>query len=589
MIESPRAHYARVLAIFACYVLSLLIVKPWGDFPLNDDWCYARDCIESARAGRLVLTKFEYAWSLPQLFVGTVVTKLFGFSFTTLRATGIISLAICALLIDLYLRRVGLSSSNRLIAVGAWLFNPIAYVLSLGFMTDLPFLALWLTACYCWDMALTTEERRWFALALVATLLATAQRQFGLFIPIAACAFVLMRWKIQGRHFVLRISLPAKFRSFEGFCLLALGLTILLCLVVSIWYTSLGVLRPPLIAITYSPKYYVTILYRVGLIFALSSIPLLPVLARPVLSRRTSCIAAVLSLPALVFGARFLAMGKFPLFDNLISEFGLHAGPDGRSSSLNSLVLLGRRGVIFGATWSRVVDFIGLLAILLMIRLFCGAPWTRPHRNEQDPRELDVPDRPAGVRDDGFGGVVMLAGAMLLPIFLLRGVCIDRYLLPTVPSVWVALARCGATRSPARKVASVILIGTLAAFSITIASDYFRWNEAKWAAAEGLDRRGVPARRIQAGYEWGGFKGIDVPWPRADISGFDYVIAFSRELEGCREIDAIPWESIWPPHDRRIYVLKNERSYAPETTRGDGAGAQHLIEGELSNSYEAVR
>ncbi len=168
----------------------------------------------------------------------------------------------------------------------------------------------------------------------------------------------------------------------------------------------------------------------------------------------------------------------------------------------------------------------------------------------------------------------MLAGAML-PIFLLRGVCIDRYLLPTLPSVWVALAMCGATQSPARKVASVILIGTLAAFSITIASDYFRWNEAKWAAAEGLERRGVPASRIQAGYEWGGFKGFDVPWPRADISGFDYVIAFSRELESCREIDAIPWESIWPPHDRRIYVLKNERSYAPGTTRGGGTGSQH--------------
>ncbi len=309
MIESPRAHYARVLALFACYVVSLLIVRPWGDFPLNDDWIYGRDCIESARAGRLVLTKFEYAWSLPQLFVGTVAAKLFGFSFTTFRATGIISLAICALLIDLYLRRVGLSSSNRLIAVGAWLFNPIAYVLSLGFMTDLPFLALWLTACYCWDMALTTEERPWMALALVTTLLATAQRQFGLFIPIAACVFVLMRWKIQGRHFVLRISLPAKFRSFEGFCSLAVGLTILLCSVVSIWYKRLGVVRPPLLTLTYSPTYYVTIFYRVALIFALSSIPLLPVLVRPKLSRRMSWIAAVLSLAALVFGGEIPGHG----------------------------------------------------------------------------------------------------------------------------------------------------------------------------------------------------------------------------------------------------------------------------------------
>jgi len=558
MIEPLRMHYARVLVLLAAYLLSLLIVDPRGDFPLNDDWCYARDCIRSAQAGRPVLTGFEYAWALPQLIVGTIATKAFGFSFTTFRATGIVSLAISALLIDLYLRRVGLSSGDRLIALGAWMFNPIAYLLSLGFMTDLPFLVLWLAACYCWDMALTTEKRHWIALALIATLVVTGQRQFGLLIPIAACLLIFLRWKLGSRRLVISLSLPARAGGFEMACVIAAGVTVLFYLGVSRWYASLGVPAPPLVAGTHPLSVYLVTAYRTALFFALSSVPLLLILTKPELSRTSSRIAAGLALAAFLFGAAFLARGASPLFGNLISNFGLLNDGD---------VLLGRREVIFGANWRRAVDLIGLLAVLAMIRLFAGVPWARPRKVERKvercPSEGEAPGHPGAAMGDGFGGVLMLAGALILPIFILRGTYFDRYLLPMLPSAWVALARCGTVPSRMRKIAAVVSIAAMAAFSITIAADYFRWNEARWAAAEKLERDGVPADRIQAGYEWGGIKGFDNPWPSSDVSEFDYVVSHSREIAGFKEVDAIPWKSIWQPRDRKIYVLQNEWPHDP--------------------------
>jgi hypothetical protein len=50
------------LVLLAAYLLSLLIVDPRGNFPLNDDWVYARGCLDSARAGRLEMTRLESAW-----------------------------------------------------------------------------------------------------------------------------------------------------------------------------------------------------------------------------------------------------------------------------------------------------------------------------------------------------------------------------------------------------------------------------------------------------------------------------------------------------------------------------------------------
>src|SRR5437763_989080 len=72
--------YFFIFIIIIIYFSTLSIVKPWGEFPLNDDWVYARDCVLSARAGHLVTTNFEDAWTIPQLVGGSLAARFFGFS-----------------------------------------------------------------------------------------------------------------------------------------------------------------------------------------------------------------------------------------------------------------------------------------------------------------------------------------------------------------------------------------------------------------------------------------------------------------------------------------------------------------------------
>jgi hypothetical protein len=306
----------------------------------------------------------------------------------------------------------------------------------------------------------------------------------------------------------------------------------------------------PFLEVAWTAREYLFTAYRVALFLGLSSIAFLPILARPALSRRSAWMAVGLALGATSFGLVFLARREPPLFGNMISVYGLFNESD---------ILTGKREKIFGTTWIRAFDLLGLLGILGMIVRFPGAPWARP-------RKVEVPC-PPGAATGGFGGVLVMAGALLIPMFLVRGRYFDRYLLPTLPALWVALAMCGAVRTRVRAVTSVALLAALAAFSTTITSDYFRWNEARWEAAEALVRRGVAANRIRGGYEWfGTYGGPDNgigSHPSCNLADFDYILSFSGRVDGFDKLGANPWRSIWPPHDRKIYVLKNRRPPDP--------------------------
>ncbi len=73
-----------------------------------------------------------------------------------------------------------------------------------------------------------------------------------------------------------------------------------------------------------------------------------------------------------------------------------------------------------------------------------------------------------------------------------------------------------------------------------------------------LERRGIEAARINAGYEWFGMRVGDAGHPSMYPEDFDYVVSFSGPTRGFREVDAVPWRSIWPPHERELHVLENE-------------------------------
>src|SRR5262245_2431389 len=59
---------------------------PWGDYPLNDDWLYARSAKHFAETGTIALDATAVATSVVgQTVAAAPVIALFGFSHTALR------------------------------------------------------------------------------------------------------------------------------------------------------------------------------------------------------------------------------------------------------------------------------------------------------------------------------------------------------------------------------------------------------------------------------------------------------------------------------------------------------------------------
>jgi len=554
-------HYLGMLLIFLVYLTSLLIVRPWANIPLNDDWVYARDCATLASRGHLILTGFESAWALPQIIIGSMVTNIFGFSHLILRAVGVVSLAAVALMTDTYLRYVQVSSTVRLIVCATLIYNPVSYILSLSFMTDLPFLFFWLLACFCWDQALVTGKQSWLISATVATIIAMAERQFALLIPVSVSLLLLLHWVQAPCGTYLHANWTTAPSKLRGMFILLMAVIVVSFALIAVWiYYQINFLpplvntvQPALASIPASTSPFafafagLKFAFKIPLFLALSSLPLILVLDRPASNARLRMIGTGITTIIFLIILYLMLDAEFPLFGTLISQYGF--------SKANAL-LLGIRPPIFGSVSNRLMIALAGVGLALFIpRLIpMACSWVKT-----TPIGLNIDGNGTGItntENNKFGFLLITSSLLYLLVIILRLVYFDRYFLMALPGIWVMASKSGILNSSMRNILATACIAVFAGMSITLAHDYFRWNEARWSAAEKLVHSGIRASSIHAGYEWNGWVVGKEAVPPKNLMNYDYVVAFSPEIEGYQEIDYVPWQSIWLPHDRKIYILK---------------------------------
>src|ERR1017187_9031334 len=182
-----------MLIIAALWCLSLLIVNPIGDFPLNDDWSYGL-------AVKHLVENGDYrplGWTAMPLITNVLWASLFcipaGFSFTALRLSTLtlsfLGLVGCYLLIR-DLRQPRWLAVLTTLTLG---FNPIYYALSNTFMTDVPYTAITIFAAIFFARSLRTGSD--FALAVGTTLAvaATLSRQLGISVPLGFAVSLILK------------------------------------------------------------------------------------------------------------------------------------------------------------------------------------------------------------------------------------------------------------------------------------------------------------------------------------------------------------------------------------------------------------
>jgi 4-amino-4-deoxy-L-arabinose transferase-like glycosyltransferase len=181
-------------SILALALAALLItVPPIGQFPIDDDWLYARTVQSLLAHGRLELPAWAANSLVLQVYWGALFAYLLGFSHDVLRASTLVLAAGGVLACYLLLREL-LDDRRALLGALLLLFNPLYVFLSYSFMTDVPFLALALWALFCTVRGLREPRPSvsWLAVGSALAAAAYLVRQVGAFLPLAAFGGLLL-------------------------------------------------------------------------------------------------------------------------------------------------------------------------------------------------------------------------------------------------------------------------------------------------------------------------------------------------------------------------------------------------------------
>jgi Dolichyl-phosphate-mannose-protein mannosyltransferase len=193
------------LPLFALLVMITLLITPVGEFPLNDDWIYAKTVQHLLQTGQYQAHPYLNATLVVQTYWGALFCKLFGFSFSTLRMSTLVlsglnawGIARCGLV-------MGFPRVLALLCGAVVITNPLMLGLSYSFMTDIPFLALSTLSGLCFLSALRRDSTPLIAWGSVLGVAAFFVRQFGVLVP---AAFAITLAILQIRRQVSRGGAP---------------------------------------------------------------------------------------------------------------------------------------------------------------------------------------------------------------------------------------------------------------------------------------------------------------------------------------------------------------------------------------------
>jgi Dolichyl-phosphate-mannose-protein mannosyltransferase len=529
----PRDERARdCLTIFGVALLFAAIVRPFQNAPFVDDWVYAWSVENLLTHGRVQVLNYSDNVNVAQIVWGALACVPFGFSFTALRVStwllGIVSL--CALY--LLLRELEVSRRDALLGAATLAVYPVFALLTITFMTDVPFLSMTMLTSAAIVRAVRTRSTGWLWGAALAACLAVGIRAVGVVAPIAMVLFLVLRRDGWGRA--------------RGRWLVALAPLVLFAVLYSLrsqvfhggdvgWLRGttpdrLALLRE--FALPLLPRMLAgTFALAVG-VLGLALLPLtIACLGRTQLRRTLSIAAAIgavlavlsaigVGYPLPLTAGGIWSLGELGGSSVLVPDYSPRPVPPALSWSLLVIATVSSAAAV-NAMWRRRGWWSGDAFLLWSIA--------------------------------GHGGLMALTWLVY-----------DRYALVLVP---YAIALVLAARPRIHVPVAVGAIAMLAIITGVAMRDHLSYNAALWNAVAILERSGVPERDINGGYMVNGWlqyahperahrnpEGqLDIPWVTTK-SNRPYKIA-NRVSPGWREVTRLPYER-WLGASGYIYALK---------------------------------
>ncbi|MBI3733973.1 MAG: glycosyltransferase family 39 protein [Chloroflexi bacterium] len=529
--------------VLGLFLLLILLVAPLREFPIEDDWDYAKtvwNLLQTGAFHRLEVTQatvfFPAVW-------GALFARLFGYSFATLRVSTLALAAGTLMFFYALLGELGFDAPRRVLATLALMVTPVFVYLAFSFMTDIPFLFGYSGALYGYTRAVRRGDARWALVGSALAACAFLARQVGLLIPAAFGLFVLIRHVRRGPapdpSPIQSGTGPARWREDWGASLrwILAGCAIPLAAAgaYGLWTEFLGGANWADRTRTFSgtlgfwlqPDFLGVLRRRLAIAVSTTGLYLLPLwlaglasLGERLRLARARLIGLGLSALVLAVTLAQLALTDqwFPYLTDILTRRGLRPYLSYFAYNMDA-----HRPLVFSLEASAALTILAGLCGLGFCALIIGRIRTPM------PPELALV----------YGATLLLALASLTFFTYF-----ERYLLPLLPGLIILLL--DATRQ-VRFSARVGVVGfvIVAACSTALMRDYFAWNEVKWDAGRALLAAGVPVEQIDGGYEWDG-------WYLYDASA-----AYIRAHDQPMTID--PWQYLLDP--RYIFAFQPPPGY----------------------------
>ncbi len=210
-----------IVILMMIFIISEIIVNPIGNFPLNDDWTYGKSVLIYQKDNIINIGDFPAMTLYTQIIWGALFTKIFGFSFTVLRFSTLISALISVLTLNKIVIDITNNRLTAFILCLVFLFNPIYFGLCNTFMTDVNFNTLIIVSCYFAFEFFRSRSYLSFIAVFILSMLIVLLRQYGIIVPACftfCCLFLdQKRWLYVGLSIAFFAIIIVVFKYYEHY------------------------------------------------------------------------------------------------------------------------------------------------------------------------------------------------------------------------------------------------------------------------------------------------------------------------------------------------------------------------------------
>lgn len=542
-----RYQFILVLALF--YVLQIIFCKPFVDFPMGDDWSYAKAVKNLVEEGRLQYTGWTSMPLIVQVLWGSLFTLPFGFSHGALRlSTIVLAFAGGCGTFALAGKMTNGRQTASFIVTLLMVVNPYYNQMAFGFSTDIPFFAFFIWAVYFLVMYLEDGYLKYFVFAAIFLLLATLIRDITIVTPVALGIALCIKKGIGIKQLVkpvlLLLLVIATICLWRYYLQSAQELPALYDFAKTRLLSSArqGFLKFLVIAL----QWFVLAVYILSVALLPCTILRMPEVIKTF--RRKYVLAAVIGIAGASTGLLLLSPRLVNIFSTNILLF-LYCG------EIDYVQQRTTPGTI-APGFSPVVDMIAFYVATLSVVL-AGCSFT-------------------GIAKGGFGiqrikqlrpSVIFCIVFIILYLVLVSpGGIYPRYLIPLIPLASVLLLYdLNFAILPGKYKKIFVLLSFIYIYAgVAAAYDILQIYRARATALSHLtDRMKVPPQKIDGGFEFNGWhfydpKAVAKPgknwwWVVED----EYIVA-SSELKYYTTIYKVPYTRLLPMGKRWMYVMKKD-------------------------------